>query len=130
MARALQLAQPEEYVRSFWVSDPSLAGLLLETGQRTPALAPYAQRLLSLIEGSETASEAVIRPQETLVDPLSERQLEILRLLERRMTNAEIAQTLVLSPNTVKTHLRHIYEKLGVHDRRQAVSRARELGLL
>ena len=129
LADALQHAQPEEYMRSFMINDSSLVGLLHETGRRYPALAPYARRLLALLDRAYDRPDSPTGAQEMLVDPLSERQLEILRLLDRRMTNAEIAQILVLSPNTVKTHLRHIYENLGVHNRRQAVSRARKLGL-
>jgi ATP/maltotriose-dependent transcriptional regulator MalT len=65
-----------------------------------------------------------------LVDPLSDRELELLRLLPSRMSNAELGRALFVSTNTVKTHLKHVYQKLGVADRDGAVQRARELRLL
>jgi LuxR family maltose regulon positive regulatory protein len=65
-----------------------------------------------------------------LIEPLSERELEILQLIAEGLTNPEIAAQLYLSLNTVKAHTRNIYGKLGVHNRTQAVSRARALGLL
>jgi LuxR family maltose regulon positive regulatory protein len=65
-----------------------------------------------------------------LVDPLSDRELEVLRLLPSRMSNAEIGRALFVSANTVKTHLKHIYLKLGTADRDDTVHRARELRLL
>jgi LuxR family maltose regulon positive regulatory protein len=65
-----------------------------------------------------------------LVEPLSERELEVLRLLPADLTSTEIAQELYVSKNTVRTHISHIYDKLGVHSREDAVQRAEELGLL
>jgi LuxR family maltose regulon positive regulatory protein len=66
----------------------------------------------------------------TLVEPLSERELEVLRLLDSDLSRPEIAQMLYISVNTVRSHLRHIYQKLDVHSREEAVQRAQTLGLL
>jgi len=65
-----------------------------------------------------------------LVEPLSERELEVLDLLADGQTNQEIAQALHVSINTVKTHLKNIYGKLGVHNRRKATAQAKKLGLV
>jgi LuxR family maltose regulon positive regulatory protein len=65
-----------------------------------------------------------------LVEPLSERELDVLHHLAEHKTNQEIARALFISVNTVKTHLKNIYGKLGVHDRREAVVKARKLDLL
>jgi len=66
----------------------------------------------------------------TLVEPLSDRELDVLRFLAEHRTNQEIAQAMCVSVNTVKTHLKNVYGKLGVHSRKRAVTRAKELGLL
>jgi LuxR family maltose regulon positive regulatory protein len=126
MAEALSYAQAEEYLRSFMIDNPSPVELLRQTASRHPHLAPYVCRLLALL----VEPIAPPGPTEILADPLSDRELEVLRLLDQHMTNAEIASELMLSPNTIKTHLRHIYEKMGVHDRRQAITRAHELRLI
>ena len=62
-----------------------------------------------------------------MLEPLSERELTVLRFLPTMLSNAEIASEMFVSPNTVKTHLKHVYRKLDVADRRQAVRRGREL---
>jgi LuxR family maltose regulon positive regulatory protein len=64
------------------------------------------------------------------VEPLSESELRVLRYLPSHLPAPEIAAELFVSTSTVKTHMRHVYEKLGVHRRSEAVDRARELGLL
>ena len=74
------------------------------------------------------AAKETRRP--SLIEPLSERELDVLRQLTDSQTNREIARDLCVSINTVKTHLKSIYGKLGVSDRRQAADRATELGLL
>ncbi len=68
--------------------------------------------------------------QEALIEPLSARELDVLRLVGQGLSNPEIAARLVLAPSTVKTHINNIYGKLGVQTRTQAIQRARELGLL
>ena len=65
-----------------------------------------------------------------LVDPLSERELQVLRLLHGTLSSSEIAEQLFLSPNTVRTHIKNIYRKLDVHGRAEAIQRSHELGLL
>ena len=65
-----------------------------------------------------------------LLDPLSDRELDVLRLLRSDLDGPAIARELVVSLNTVRTHTKHIYTKLGVNNRRSAVSRAHQLGLL
>jgi LuxR family maltose regulon positive regulatory protein len=65
-----------------------------------------------------------------MIEPLSARELEVLELISGGLTNREIASRLFISLNTVKAHTRNIYGKLGVHNRTQAVARARALGIL
>jgi DNA-binding CsgD family transcriptional regulator len=69
-------------------------------------------------------------PQGSLVEPLSERELDVLRLLPTSLSTTGIAEGLYISKNTVRSHVAHIYGKLGVHSRLEAVQRAQELGLL
>jgi LuxR family maltose regulon positive regulatory protein len=97
----------------------------------------YARALLAAFEGIPAAAPGPTpqpaptspRPQ-PLVEPLSERELTVLRLLAQNQTYQEISQALYVSLNTVKTHVKHIYAKLQVHTRRQAAAKAQELGLL
>ncbi len=65
-----------------------------------------------------------------LVDPLTDREMEVLTYLPSRLTNAELADRCFVSVNTIKTHMAHIYRKLGVANRNEAIARARELGLI
>ena len=85
----------------------------------------YVRRLLAAVnttEGSTPASQA-------LIEPLSERELDVLRLLGTDLDGPEIARELIVSLNTVRTHTKNIYAKLGVNNRRAAVRRAKELDL-
>jgi LuxR family transcriptional regulator, maltose regulon positive regulatory protein len=78
----------------------------------------------------DSASGSETGPVQPLLEPLSERELAVLRFLPTMLSNAEIAAEMFVSPNTVKTHLKHVYRKLDVADRRQAVRRGRDLHLL
>ena len=80
--------------------------------------------------GVSTRIAMPAQPGGAASDALSERELTVLRLLRGTLTNPQIAAALEISPNTLKTHLRHIYGKLGADNRKLAISRARELNLL
>jgi LuxR family maltose regulon positive regulatory protein len=137
LKRALSLAEPEGYVRTFVDEDPAMASLLYEAAVR--GIAPdYARRLLAAFgdppkdEGrkmKEQTAASVIHPS-PVVEPLSERELEVLGLIAQGFSNREIAERLCLALNTVKVHTRNIYGKLGVHNRTQAVAKTQRLNLL
>jgi LuxR family maltose regulon positive regulatory protein len=93
----------------------------------------YARRLLTAFPPAEleqATPPGALAANAQLVEPLSERELEVLRLLAEGLSNPEIASRLYLSTNTVKVHTRNIYGKLGVHNRTQAVVQAKESGIL
>jgi LuxR family maltose regulon positive regulatory protein len=91
----------------------------------------YADRLLSAFPQAGPTPKSTIRAlQSTLLEPLSERELEVLRLLVSDLSSTEIADVLVISANTVRSHIKSIYGKLNVHHRHAALERAKELGLL
>jgi LuxR family maltose regulon positive regulatory protein len=125
LGRALTLAEPEGYVRTFVDEGAPIAQLLRQTAARgtTP---DYVSKLLAALE-SEMREERRI---DELVEPLSGRELEVLRLLTTHLSSTEIAQELFISVNTVRSHIKSIYGKLNVHSRKDAIQRARELGLL
>jgi LuxR family maltose regulon positive regulatory protein len=128
LRRALALAEPEGYVRLFVDEGLPMAHLLREVAARGPA-AGYAGRLLAALgESHGVRTEPVMAAP--LVEPLSERELDVLRWLGSGLSGPEIAQQLVVSLNTLRTHTKNIYDKLAVNSRRAAVSRAQELGLL
>jgi LuxR family maltose regulon positive regulatory protein len=132
LERALTLAEPGGFIRIFVDEGPPMARLLYEAATR--GIAPdYARRLLvtfPVAEPEQTGPSSSQVPECELVEPLSERELEVLQLIAEGLTNQEIASRLYLSLNTVKAHTRNIYGKLGVHSRTQAVARARALGVL
>jgi LuxR family maltose regulon positive regulatory protein len=132
LERALTLAEPESFARIFVDEGPPMAALLYEALSRgtTP---DYVRRLLAAfpVPEPEAATPSVVhRPSSALVEPLSERELEVLQLIAEGLTNQEIASRLFLSLNTVKAHTRNIYGKLDVHNRTEAAARARTLGLI
>ena len=86
-----------------------------------------AFRAVVLRRAREARSPALVAQ---MVDPLTDRELEVLSYLPSRLTNAELAERCFVSVNTIKTHMAHIYQKLGVPNRSEAITRARELGLL
>jgi LuxR family maltose regulon positive regulatory protein len=131
LARALTLAEPGGYVRTFIDEGMSMGKLLRQAIARGIAVG-YAGKLLAALEedtdnkprgGKPTSSPA-------LIEPLTKRELEVLRLLTTHLPSTEIAKELVISPNTVRSHIKRIYSKLNVHNRRDAIRRAEELNLL
>ncbi|HEY3116718.1 MAG TPA: LuxR C-terminal-related transcriptional regulator, partial [Chloroflexota bacterium] len=125
LGRALALAQPEGYVRIFVDEGPPMAGLLQEAAKRRIAR-DYVRQLLAAFGKAEDRT----RVKQVLIEPLSERELDVLRLLGTDLDGPEIARHLTVSPNTMRTHTKSIYSKLGVNNRRAAVRRADELDLL
>lgn len=129
LARTLALAEPQGYVRLFVEKGKPLADLLAVALQNEEFASSYVRHLYT--EVMETINDAAPKPAEsTLPDPLTDRELDVLRLLETVLTGPEIATKLTVSVNTVRTHTKNIYSKLGVSSRRAAVRRARELDLL
>jgi LuxR family maltose regulon positive regulatory protein len=127
LGEALSLAEPGGYLRIFLDEGDPMAALLRQAASRGMAPA-YLAKLLAAF-GLESAK--VASPQfQSLVEPLSERELEVLRLLATGLSNPEIAGELVVAVSTVRSHCKSIYGKLGVHKRWDAVQRAQELGLI
>jgi LuxR family maltose regulon positive regulatory protein len=136
---ALAMAEPEGYVRLFLDEGEPMADMLRTA--RDHGIAPtYVERLLAFGHGqtSEGTAPPALSPRTTgpgarsaaLVEQLSVRELEVLRLIAAGESNAEIARNLVVAASTVKTHINNIFGKLGVRSRTQAVARARDLSLL
>jgi LuxR family maltose regulon positive regulatory protein len=129
---ALSLGEPQGFVRTFVDEGQAMADLLREAAAR--GMAPeYVNKLLAAFEVVEHGPlEEAVAPSEAqpIPEPLSQRELGVLRLLNTSLSSTEIAGELVVSVNTVRTHIRNIYGKLGVHSRYEAVARARELNLL
>jgi LuxR family maltose regulon positive regulatory protein len=128
LEQALALAEPEGFVRTF-VDEGLPMAQLLYAAAAGGMMQDYTARLLAAFEGRTADQEQAVTPS-PLIEPLSERELEVLKLVARGLTNREIASRLFLSLNTVKAHTRNIYGKLGVHSRTQAVARARSLEVL
>jgi LuxR family transcriptional regulator, maltose regulon positive regulatory protein len=132
VTRALALAEPEGYVRLFLNEGRPMAALLRRVAQAAHA-SPYAAQLLSALEpdaAGPRGSGAAHGGASALVESLTEREREVLRLLAADASNAEIARTLVLTVGTVKTHVHNILGKLEARTRRQAAVKAGDLHLL
>jgi LuxR family transcriptional regulator, maltose regulon positive regulatory protein len=124
--RALVLAEPDALIFPFVLTPPR--DLLERHPRHGTAHAALLQDILDVLAGTSLPAGAG-EPQE-LREELSDGELRVLRYLPSNLSAPEIGKELYLSLNTVKTHMRHIYAKLGVHRRTEAVERARELGLL
>jgi len=125
LGRAVTLAEPEGYVRVFADEGPPMAALLRAAAKQGPRR-DYVRRLLAAASGIEHNGPT----EQALIEPLSERELDVLRLLGSELDGPAIARELMVSLNTVRTHTKNIYAKLAVNNRRAAVRRGAELSLL
>jgi len=124
--QAFSLAEPEGYVRTFVDEGEPMAKLLRKALTRD--IAPcYVGALLAAFGEDPEPPPTVAQP---LIEPLSERELQVLGLIAAGLSNREIAQALVVEVSTIKSHNNHIYAKLDVKSRTEAVARARAIGLL
>ena len=139
LEKALCLAEPEGYARVFVDEDAPMAHLLRQlVGTRGDSgglggmhrEVAYAARLLAILHSEQSSALQPPTSNLQLIEPLSERERQVLRLLAGGLSNQEIAEALVVAVGTVKVHIHNIYGKLGVRSRTQAIARARELSML
>jgi LuxR family maltose regulon positive regulatory protein len=142
LGQSLSLASSQGYLRVFLdLGDPLYDLLEMRAAQDPPAVTLSKDPVRSLLEAfqqeraeQQSRMAGSISPSPALakgsIDTLTKRELEVLRLLARGLSNKEIAGELVVAPSTVKQHLKNIYGKLDVHSRTQAAARGRELELL
>ena len=128
LEESLALAQPGDFIRLYVDLGPEMVNLLQRLQNRSPNAGYIESILRAFVEESQLVSQS--NGNEQLIEPLTARELEILGYLERRFDNREIADELVITHATVKRHTINIYQKLNVHDRREAVEAARILGIL
>jgi LuxR family transcriptional regulator, maltose regulon positive regulatory protein len=140
LAEALALAQPEGFIRVFADEGPPMAALLRsligarQRGRVAATPSPGREHLHQIVQAFEPIpSGRVASPARTatgLIEPLTDRELEVLRLLAAGRRNRDIAIELVVTLETVKKHTSHIFDKLGATNRTEAVAHARRLGLI
>lgn len=133
LADALKLAQPEGYIRTFVDKGEAMAELLRQASSQ--GIAPdYAAKLMAAFEaeseGRRPREVPALSPAQPVIEPLSERELEVLRLVAAGLSNRGIANRLTISVGTAKTHVHNIISKLNVRGRTEAVARARDLDLI
>jgi LuxR family maltose regulon positive regulatory protein len=129
---SVRLAEPEGYIRLFVDEGQSAKSLLIQfhaAGAADPRLASYVGRLLEVFPRPAATLSISTSPTRGTV-ALSNREREVLCMMAQLLSNPEIARRLVISPGTVKSHVSHIYDKLGVESRAEAVARAKELGII
>ena len=139
LERALMLAEPEGYMRVFLDEGDPMRVLLAEyqsllrrkisnaDGNSSLRILTYTEMLLAAFTQPHNAA---MTHTELMIEKVSEREMEVLRLIEDGMTNQEIAEQMVIAVSTVKSHINSLYGKVGAHNRTQAVAIAREHGLL
>ncbi len=129
LQRALALAEPESYVRVFLDEGPNMVQLLHNVSARK-FMPDYTDKLLAASQAEQQKSKDKPELPQPLIDPLSQRELEVLRLIGEGLSNQEICERLFLALDTIKGHNRRIFDKLQVQRRTEAIARARELGLI
>jgi LuxR family maltose regulon positive regulatory protein len=146
LQRALTLAEPEGYVRMFLDEGEPMRTLIadfrvrIEKQKRDPdhkligytdkLLAAFSQQIVGLWPSTESPNSKIKNLQSTIVEPLSQREVEVLRLIAQGLSNRAIGVRLFLALDTIKGYNRRIFDKLQVQSRTEAIARARELGLL
>ncbi len=132
VSEAVDIARPGHCIRPFVDDGATLAPFLKQLNLDQDGLNFVGKILSAMKIGADAISPAGVDAsrQGALVEPLSDRELEVLALLARRLSNKEIGEKLFISPVTVKRHANNIYGKLGVHNRRDAVTKATGMGLL
>ena len=135
LTKALNLAEPNGFIRLFVDLGPQMFRLLQLLVRQNVALEYIGQILAAFRDDEravipEAADQAITSDQQPLVEPLTNREFDVLELLARRLSNKEIAAKLFISAETVKGHLQNIYQKLDVNKRRDAVERAQHHGIL
>jgi LuxR family maltose regulon positive regulatory protein len=123
---AVYLARPGGFIRPFVELGPPMAGLLKRLAEKNIAAA-YIGRLLAAFHATPPPTASDAQPPDV---QLTNRELDILDLLAQRLQTKEVAEKLFISSETVNTHLKNLYRKLGVHNRRDAVTSARNLGII
>jgi LuxR family maltose regulon positive regulatory protein len=129
LEQALSLAEPEAFIRVFVEEGPPMARLVYEIAEKR-ADRQFTGRLLAAFASLPQPARLLPGMDDEIIEPLSQRELEVLRLIADGLSNQEIAARLYLSVRTIKFHTGNIYGKLGVKSRTEAVARARILGLL
>jgi LuxR family maltose regulon positive regulatory protein len=129
LEETLAHAEPEGYVRSFVDLGPELGDLIQEIA-RTRASSRYLRRLVKAFEAPVGEESTTMSREQPLIEPLSDRELEVLGLVAEGLTNREVGQRLHIAESTVKSHLNSVYGKLAVDNRTQAAAKARDLNLL
>jgi LuxR family maltose regulon positive regulatory protein len=127
LERAILLAQPGGFIRVFADVGPRVGELLKQLHRRNIAR-PYIERILSAFVPAAPVTAAL--NQSALIEPLTKRELEVLKLLAERLSAKEIAARLFIAPGTAKQHTNNIFEKLFANNRQEAVEKAIALGLL
>lgn len=136
LERALALAEPEGYLQLFVDEGETMRSLLRlliekQSHNQDHPLSDYGNKLLAAFPQQVAAPKStLIHLKSDMIEPLSDRELEVLKLLRSELSGPEIAQQLIVSPNTFRTHTKNIFNKLGVNSRRAAVRRAEELNLI
>jgi LuxR family maltose regulon positive regulatory protein len=135
--KALRLGEPEHFVRTF-IDEGTVIAELLVKSRSTGISSKFAARLFDALEGEKTQDQLSRELSKSiydysaidLVEPLSERELQVLRLMDSELASPEIADELVIAVSTVRSHIKNIYSKLGVHSRYEAVEKARAMDII